>query len=78
MTPNLRKACARSLHTMGPEGTIRSAGRAVLAILTSLGWRRTASLLEFRPLFWAVEFAYHLVARNRNFATRVTRWIGYE
>jgi predicted DCC family thiol-disulfide oxidoreductase YuxK len=65
MTPALRRACARAVHVVTPEGRVLRAGRATMYVLAELGWRRTAALLATPPLVWAVEAGYALVAANR-------------
>ena len=61
----LRLACPAALHVVLPTGRILRAGRAVLAVLDGLGYRRTARILARAPLVWAVEAGYRLVAANR-------------
>ena len=46
------------------------AGRAVLYILTALGYGWIARPLGLPPLIWAVELGYAIVARNRPFFAR--------
>lgn len=65
MTPALREACRLAIHVVTPGGEALRAGRACLGVLRVLGWRRTAAVLSVRPLVWAVELGYWIVARNR-------------
>ncbi len=76
MTEALAERCARAVHVMTPEGKILAAGRASLLILDTIGWRRTAAVLSHRSLIWFVELVYKIVARNRSFFGRVTRFVG--
>ena len=71
MTDALTAACARAMHVVTPEGQVLRAGRASLYILGQLGWRRTATALSRRPLVWAVEVGYGLVARGRSLISRL-------
>ena len=70
MTPRLRRACARAVHVITPEGRVLRAGRAVLCTLEQVGWRRTAAILSTPPLIWAVEIGYRVVADIRSFFSR--------
>ncbi len=70
MTPRLRRACARAVHVITPEGRVLRAGRAALCALEQAGWRRTTAVLSTPPLIWAVEIGYRLVANNRPFFGR--------
>ena len=70
MTPELRAACARSVHVITTEGRILRAGRASVFILAEVGFPG-ARLLAWPPLIWAVEVGYWLVARNRHLASRI-------
>lgn len=72
MTPELRRACARAVHAVTPEGRILRAGRASLHVLGRLGWPRTAAVLARRPWIWIVELGYSFVARNRGW---IGRWL---
>ena len=65
MTPRLRRACARAVHVITPEGRVLRAGRAWLCVLHVLGWRRTVAILSLPPLVWAIEVGYRVVADNR-------------
>jgi len=65
MTDALREACAGAVHLILPDGRTLAAGRAVLATLALLGWKRTAALLSLPPFVWIVEAGYRLAARNR-------------
>ena len=71
MTDALERACERAVHVITPAGTILRAGRASLYVLDRVGWRRAARLLSRRPLVWAVEVGYFLVARNRNLFSKL-------
>lgn len=70
MTPRLRRACARSVHVVTPEGRVLRAGRAVLYIIGVCGWPTAARLLGLPPLVWAVEIGYRIVSENRTFVGR--------
>jgi predicted DCC family thiol-disulfide oxidoreductase YuxK len=71
MTPALREASARAVHVITTDGRILRAGRATLFVLREVGWPRTARLLSLPPFVWGVELAYHLVARNRHWASKI-------
>ena len=70
MTPRLRRACARAMHVITPDGRVLRAGRAAVCVLRLLGWRRTAAILSRPPLIWAVEVGYRVVADHRPFFAR--------
>lgn len=69
MTPALYAACAHAVHVVKGDGTVLRGGRACLFVLESLGWK-SARLLTFPPLIWAVELAYRIAASNR----RIIGW----
>ena len=71
MTPRLRRACARAVHVVRPDGRVLRAGRAVLDVLDQVGWHRTARILGLPPLIWLVELAYRVVADHRPFFSRL-------
>lgn len=71
MTPQLYERCGRAVQLVQPDGSVLSAGRAVLAALRIIGWRRTAAVFSLPPFVWAVETGYWMVARNRSFFTRL-------
>lgn len=72
MTDALRARCERAVQLLYPDGTLRSAGRAVLDVLALLGWEKTARVLGAPPLVWLVEAGYRLVARHRGW---LGRWL---
>jgi predicted DCC family thiol-disulfide oxidoreductase YuxK len=65
MTPRLRRACARAVHVVTPEGRVLRAGRAVLYLVGVSGWPEVVWLLGLPPLIWLIEIAYRIVAENR-------------
>ncbi len=65
MTDALAERCARAVHVLTPDGTLLAGGRASLFVLERIGFPRLARLLRWRPLVWAVEAGYRLVARHR-------------
>ncbi len=71
MTPELVAACARAVHVLAADGGTLRAGRACLAVLERSGWRRTARLLRWPPMIWAVELGYRIVAANRPLFSRL-------
>lgn len=71
MTPELERACARSVHVIRPDRSILRAGRACLYVLERLGWKRRARLLRLPPFIWAVELVYRLIASHRTLAGRL-------
>ena len=72
LIPPLRSRAKHSVLTIGPDGRIRFAGRAVLATLAEVGWMtplvRVAAL---PPLVWLVEIGYRIVAANRDRLSRL-------
>lgn len=71
MTPQLRRACRRSVHVVTPDGRVLKAGRAALYVLGAVGWPKPpVQLLGLPPLIWLVEIAYRLVANNRILLSR--------
>lgn len=70
MTPEVFAACPAAVHVVTADGRVLRAGRAVLFIMETLGYRRTARLLGSRPLIPFVEWGYRLVANNRLFFSR--------
>jgi hypothetical protein len=71
MTPRLRRACARAVHVVRPDGQVLKAGRAALYLLGIAGWPGLAWLLGLPPLVWLVEIAYRIVAENRSLFGRI-------
>lgn len=71
MTGPFRERCGRSIQLFLPGRPALSAGRAALAVLSLLGWRKTAAFLTVPPLIWGVEAAYRIVARNRTLFSRL-------
>ncbi len=71
MTPELARACRRAIHVLRADGAVLRAGRAAVYVLEVLGYRRTAWCLRRRPVIWAVELGYWIVARNRRLFSRV-------
>lgn len=59
------EACAKALHLVGPDGSVLHSGRAMLRILSLIGWPRSAAFLALPPFIWCVELGYRLVASNR-------------
>ena len=70
MTPEFTRACAEAVQVVSPDGTILSAGRAVLFMYSLLGWRRSAHFLSLPPMIWIVELFYSWVAGHREFLSR--------
>jgi hypothetical protein len=70
MTADLAARCGRAVHVITPDGMVLRAGRASLYVLEQIGWTRLARVLGRRPLVWAVEVGYWLVARNRGWLGR--------
>lgn len=71
MTPELREACARSVHVITPAGDVLRGGQATLHILERIGFPRSARLLGHAPLSWLVEAGYQVVSRNRKVLSRL-------
>jgi hypothetical protein len=70
MNPTLIRACRRAVHLQHPDGQLERAGRACLTVLELIGYRRLAHWGRMRPLVWAIELGYWLVARNRSLFSR--------
>lgn len=70
MTAELAIACEQAVHVICNDGRVLRAGRAMLYILSELGWRRTAVFFSLRPNVWFVELLYQIVASNRSFFSR--------
>src|SRR5262245_5169516 len=70
MTDELARRCARAVHVLTPSGTLLSAGRASLCVLSLSGHLRLARVLATPPLVWCVELGYWIVARNRRVFSR--------
>ena len=70
MTPELAVACERAVHVICSDGRVLRGGRAVVFILSELGWRRSAVFFSLRPNIWLVEVFYRIVASNRNLFSR--------
>lgn len=71
MTPELARACAYAVHVQTIDGEMLRAGRAVLFLFEQVGYPRMARMLSHRPMLWAVEVGYWLIARNRYLASRL-------
>ncbi len=71
MTETFRARCGRSIQLFLPGRPALSGGKAALAVLSLLGWKKTAACLSLPPLVWGVDVLYRLVARNRWFLGRV-------
>ena len=70
MTPELAVACERAVHVICSDGRVLRGGRAILYILSELGWRRSAVFFSLRPNIWLVEIIYSIVASNRKIFSR--------
>jgi len=70
MTPELFIACKQAIYVVRPDGSMLRAGRAVMYILSHVGWGWFARFLALPPMIWFVELFYWLVARNRMFFSR--------
>lgn len=71
MTPAFRRQAERAVQVITPEGQQLSGGRAVLYVLQQVGWRPVlVRVASHRPVLWAVELGYRLIARNRAFFGR--------
>lgn len=72
MTPALRKQAERAVQVLTPQGRQISGGRAVLFVLEQANWHPWLMRLAGRwPLVWGVEAGYWVVARNRQFFSRI-------
>lgn len=72
MTPALRRQAERAVQVITPGGQHLAAGRAVLFVLRQVGWRPAlVRLASHRPVLWAVEAGYWVIARNRTFFSRL-------
>lgn len=73
MTPLLRIEAQRAVQLAYPDGHRVSGGRAVIAALRAIGWHPVAMrLLRHRPLIWAIDVGYRIVAANRDAFARFT------
>jgi predicted DCC family thiol-disulfide oxidoreductase YuxK len=71
MTPALREQARKAVQVITADGRQLSAGRAILFALAEIEWHPWAvRLARWRPLVWAVELGYWIVARNRSFFGR--------
>ncbi|MEE9241086.1 MAG: DCC1-like thiol-disulfide oxidoreductase family protein [bacterium] len=73
MTGTFRARCGRSIQLFLPGRPVLSGGKAALAVLSLLGWRKTTAFLAAPPLVWGVEAAYWIVSRNRKLFSWVLR-----
>jgi hypothetical protein len=73
MTDELAARCARAMHVLTADEILLAGGRASLFVLERVGWPRLARILARRPLVWAVEAGYRVVASNRH---RISRLLG--
>ena len=71
MTPELALACEKAIYIVHSDGSMTRAGRAILHLFETIGYRRTARLFGYIPFVWGVELGYWLVARNRYLASRL-------
>ena len=71
MTEAFRVRCGRSIQLFLPGRSPLSGGKAALAVLSLLGWKKTAACLSRPPLVWGIDVLYRLIARNRGFIGRV-------
>jgi predicted DCC family thiol-disulfide oxidoreductase YuxK len=70
MTDEIYQACEFAVHIVTPEGAVLKAGQASLYLLETAGYAWLARILRRRPLVWAVELLYKIVAANRDFFAR--------
>jgi hypothetical protein len=71
MTPALRAQARKAVQVITAEGHQLSAGRAMLFALEEIEWHPSVvRLAGRRPLIWAVELGYWIVAHNRSFFGR--------
>lgn len=72
MTPALREASSRAIQVITADGRQVSGGRAVLFALREIGQRPALMRIATTPpLIWLVEAGYRVVARNRQFFSRL-------
>lgn len=71
MTPEFSADCARAIQVVLHDGSILSAGRAVLFMWSVLGWKRTSRFFSLPPMIWLIEIAYSFVASHRSFFSRI-------
>jgi len=71
MTPELYRACQKSVHVITADGAILKAGKASMFVLLELGYPRWL-IYPFMvpPLVWPVELGYRIMARYRSFFAR--------
>ena len=71
MTPELALECQKAIYIVQSDGRMTRAGRAILYLFATIGYRRMARLLGYVPFVWGVEVVYWLIARNRYVASRL-------
>ncbi len=71
MDPVLTQACRHAVHLQHPDGQLERAGRACLTIIELIGYRRLARWGRKRPLIWAIELGYGIVAHHRRLFSRL-------
>lgn len=69
MSPELRVACQEALHVVQADGSILRGAPAVLFVYEGLGYRGL-SLGRRRPLSWALDAGYTVVANHRLFFSK--------
>lgn len=65
MTPALRTACSKSLHTIESNGRVLKGARAVFRVLEASRFRRLARTVAQPPWIWFAEVVYRWIAANR-------------
>lgn len=71
MTPALRSEAERAIQVVARDGRRFSGGRAVLFVLSEVGWHPTLMRLAATPpLVWIVACGYRVAANHRQLVSR--------
>ncbi len=74
MTQALYRACQQAVHVVTADGHVLRGGRAVLFVLSNLGFAPgLMEVLAHPPFVWLVEAVYRLAARYRGILGRLWR-----
>ena len=65
VSPEIRAACADSLHVIDVDGTVYNGMRGLLFVAERIGWPRSSRLLALPPMIWVGELGYVFMANNR-------------
>lgn len=71
MNPALFERCKTEMAVVTEEGRELGGAKAVLFILSKIGWGWFARFLSYPPMIWPITLGYILVARNRGFFSKL-------